>query len=189
MKHLQQTYETPEILEKIRLQTCMYMQHPDLLLQHPDENTCNIRLIQMKHLEHTLETYVYKYCNMCNIPIYFYNISIYFCNTDTKHLQHTSEIPETYVCNMHFQCNISLLLGNGGSLVCGVHRCRAHQLRGARCSGGEGRDRFGGEGRAGSLRWRRKTTHWRSKAAVCSRRHGEGGRRAAALGRCGDVGR
>ena len=27
------------------LGTCMYMQHLDLLLQHPDENTYNIRLI------------------------------------------------------------------------------------------------------------------------------------------------
>jgi hypothetical protein len=28
-----------------------------------------------------------------------------------KHLQYTSETIETYVCNMHFQRNISLLLG------------------------------------------------------------------------------
>jgi hypothetical protein len=53
---------------------------------------------------------------MCNIPIYF-------CNTDMKHLQYTSETSETYVCNMRFfQRNISLLLGNGGSSVCEVHR-------------------------------------------------------------------
>ena len=69
----------PKTLEHM-LVTCMYIQHLDLLSQHPDENTCNIRLIQMKHLEHTLETYVYNHCNMCNIPIYF-------CNIDIKHLQ------------------------------------------------------------------------------------------------------
>jgi hypothetical protein len=55
------------------------------ILQHPDENTCSIHLIQMKHLEHTLQRYVHSHCNMCNILIYFYNIPIYFCNTDTKH--------------------------------------------------------------------------------------------------------
>jgi hypothetical protein len=41
----------------------------------------------MKNLEHTLETYVYSHCNMCNIPIYLYNI-------DIKYLQHTSETSE-----------------------------------------------------------------------------------------------
>jgi hypothetical protein len=43
-----------------------------------------------------------------------YNILIYFCNIDIKHLQHTSEIfetIETYACYMQFQHNISLLLG------------------------------------------------------------------------------
>jgi hypothetical protein len=63
------------------------------------QNTCNISLEQMKHLEHTLETYVYSYYNMCNIPIYF-------CNIDIQHLQHTletSKILETYYCSMRFQ--------------------------------------------------------------------------------------
>ena len=58
---------------------------------------CNTRLKQMKHSEHTLETYVYSHCNMCNI-------SIYFCNILMKHLQHTSKTSETfemYTCNMH----------------------------------------------------------------------------------------
>jgi hypothetical protein len=55
------------------------MQHSDLLLQHLDENACNIHLIQMKYLEHTLEIYVHSHCNICNIPINFRN-------TDTKHL-------------------------------------------------------------------------------------------------------
>jgi hypothetical protein len=58
------------------------------------------------------------------------NISIFFCNTDIKHLQHISEISktlETYICNMRFQRNISLLFGNGGSSAHGVHRCRARR--------------------------------------------------------------
>ena len=52
----------------------------------------------MKHLEHTLETYVYSHYKMCNILIYF-------CNIDIQHLQHTSETfetLETYYCNMRF---------------------------------------------------------------------------------------
>jgi hypothetical protein len=39
---------------------------------------------------------------------------IYFCNIQIKHLQHTSETAKTleaYACNMHFQHNITLLLG------------------------------------------------------------------------------
>jgi hypothetical protein len=57
----------------------------------------------MKHLEYTLETYMYKHCHMCNIPIYF-------CNIDIKHLQHTFETLETYACNIRFQHNVTLLL-------------------------------------------------------------------------------
>jgi hypothetical protein len=64
------------------------MQHPDKNIcnicvkhmQHLDKHTCNIRLNKlMKHLEHTLAIYMYSHCNICNIPIYFYNI-------DMKHL-------------------------------------------------------------------------------------------------------
>jgi hypothetical protein len=61
----------------------------------------------MKHLEQMLATYVYNYCNM-------YNITIYFCNIYMKHLQYipeTFETIETYSYNMRFQRNISLLLG------------------------------------------------------------------------------
>jgi hypothetical protein len=68
-------------------------------MQHPDETLANIRLKkQMKHSEHTLETYVYSHCNMCNI-------SIYFCNIKMKQLQHldeTYETLETYASNMGF---------------------------------------------------------------------------------------
>ena len=42
----------------------------------------------MKHWEQTFATYVYKYYNICNIPIYF-------CNIYMKHLQHFSETSET----------------------------------------------------------------------------------------------
>jgi hypothetical protein len=53
----------------------------------------------MKHWGQMLATYVYNYCNICNIPIYFYNIHI-------QYLQHTSETNETLKtnhCNMRFQ--------------------------------------------------------------------------------------
>jgi hypothetical protein len=62
-------------------------------------------LKQMKHFQQTLATYVYSYCNICNIRIYF-------CNIYMKYLQHTSETSEKiemYVCNMRFQRNISLM--------------------------------------------------------------------------------
>jgi len=42
----------------------------------------------MKHLEHTLETYVYSHYNMCSIPIYFCNIDIQHCNIPLKHPKH-----------------------------------------------------------------------------------------------------
>jgi hypothetical protein len=42
---------------------------------------CNIRLKQVKHLEHTLATYVYSHYNICNIQI--------------KHMQRLDETGET----------------------------------------------------------------------------------------------
>jgi uncharacterized membrane protein YGL010W len=53
-------------------------------------------MVQMKHLEHTLETYAYSHRNMCNI-------TIYFCNIDIKHLKHA-------FATCSFSTNISLLL-------------------------------------------------------------------------------
>ena len=82
------------------------------------QNTCNIHLKQMKHLEHTHKIYVCSHCNMCNILIYF-------CNIDIQHLQHTSETSETletYYCNMCFQCSICLLLGRMEARRCGARR-------------------------------------------------------------------
>jgi hypothetical protein len=37
-------------------------------LQH-ESTFCNIRMKQMKQLEHTLATYVYSHYNICNIQI------------------------------------------------------------------------------------------------------------------------
>ena len=89
-------------------------------MQHPDETLANIRLEnEMKHLEHTLETYVYSHSNMCNIPIYF-------CNIKMKHLQYpdkTSETLETYYCNIGFAWT------NGGTLA-----RRSTATHGPRCA-------------------------------------------------------
>jgi hypothetical protein len=114
MKHLQHTSETAKHLHSIypkylqntlkhfesycktfatsRQNICnICVKH----IKHPD-NTCNVRLKkQMKHLEEMFATYVYSHCNI-------FNILIYFCNIQIKHLQHTSETLETYVCNMCF---------------------------------------------------------------------------------------
>ena len=58
-------------------------------MQHTDETLANIRLEnEMKHLEHTLKTYVYSHHNMCNILIYF-------CNIKMIHLQYPDETSET----------------------------------------------------------------------------------------------
>jgi hypothetical protein len=55
-------------------------------MQHPDETLANIRLEnEMKHLKHTLETYMYSHCNMCNISIYLCNIKMKYL----KHLKHS----------------------------------------------------------------------------------------------------
>jgi hypothetical protein len=40
----------------------------------------------MKHLKQTLATYVYNYCNTCNIHM--------------KHLQYIFRTSETYICNI-----------------------------------------------------------------------------------------
>jgi hypothetical protein len=60
-----------------RLRLRMLMKH----LQY-ESTFCNIYLKQIKHLEHTLATYVYSHYNICNIQI--------------KHLQPTSEVDEIF---------------------------------------------------------------------------------------------
>jgi hypothetical protein len=91
---------------------CKHTQHRDKTLassyvwkhmQYPNKHTCNIRRKkQMKHWKHELATYVYNHYNMCNIPIYFYNIRM-------KHLQRTSK---TFVWNI---CNIPIYFGRAGN--------------------------------------------------------------------------
>jgi hypothetical protein len=85
-----------------------------------DKHTCNIRLEkQLKHWKQKLATYVYKHCDICNIPIYF-------CNFHMKHLQRldeTSETLETYFLQYAFSvCNVTLLLGR----ITGLDAAAAH---------------------------------------------------------------
>jgi hypothetical protein len=54
----------------------------------------------MKHLERTLEAYMYSHCSMSNIPVYFCNIKI----KHSQHLDKTLKTLETYSCNMGFAC-------------------------------------------------------------------------------------
>ena len=58
------------------------------------QNTCNIRLEQMKH---TLKTYVYSHYNMCNILIYF-------CNKPLKYLKHLKHAIATCTFTVAFVC-------------------------------------------------------------------------------------
>jgi hypothetical protein len=61
----------------------------------------------MKHWGHTLATYVYNHCNICNIPIYF-------CNNRMKHLQH---IPLKHL--KHLKCALETCIVS----QCGLLRC------------------------------------------------------------------
>jgi hypothetical protein len=99
MIHLQHTYETPEMLETYACN----MQHPDLLLQHPDK---------------TLTTYVYNRWNIWNIHLKHTYIAIttcatsrstfatliyYTCTTPLKHLKHTERrLQRGGMGNRHF---------------------------------------------------------------------------------------
>jgi hypothetical protein len=65
---------------------------------------------------------------MCNIPIYF-------CNIQMKHMQHldeTSKTLETYVCNMRFQRNVTLVVGRMKKLV--VVELVGTKVRGGACN-------------------------------------------------------
>ena len=124
----------------------------------------------MKHLEHTLETYVYSHCNMCNIPIYF-------CNIKMKHLQHldeTSEILKTYSCNMSFawtrHADAEVDGGGAWTLLCdsgtgnslagaASHKSRPPRLL-TRASVMEAR-RFGGSGCSERAGRREQAAWWR----------------------------
>jgi hypothetical protein len=88
---------------------------------------CNIRMEDMKLLEHIFKTYAYSHYNMCIILIYFINIHI-------QHLQRTlkiSETLETYYCNIHFQYSICLLLAQMEVRRCWAqcrHIARSHAV-------------------------------------------------------------
>jgi hypothetical protein len=97
MKHLKHASETfAKTPEKHLKSLQKHTQHPYKTLANMcetyatckltyDKNTCNIYVKkQMKHCEQKPATYVYNHCNICNI-------SLYFCNTHKKHLQHTSK--------------------------------------------------------------------------------------------------
>jgi hypothetical protein len=135
------------------LATCIYMQHLDLLLQYPDKTLATF-VWQMKHLEHTIETYVYSHYNMCNILIYF-------CNIDIQHLQHTSKTSETLaICAFSLACTcclakwrlIDMELNAGTKLEAtewhGDHWCGArwrHEPRQEQVHGHDGRRESGSE--------------------------------------------
>jgi hypothetical protein len=55
-----ETFETDTC--NIRVQSWQHMQYPDLFLQHPYKNTCNISLKQLKH---TLTTWVFNATSPC----------------------------------------------------------------------------------------------------------------------------
>jgi hypothetical protein len=116
------------------LATCMYMQHPDLLLQHADKTSAtffwNIWNMWNMHLKHTYISITTCTTSdiLCNIDIqhlqHTSKTSDLLCNIDIQHLQHTSETSKTYYFNMRFQCSICLLL-----------RRMEARWRGARCRG------------------------------------------------------
>ena len=157
----------------------MCVQHLDLLLQHPDEPLEHIRLIQMKHLEHTLEIYLYNHCNMCNISIYFCNIDINTCDISLEHLKHLKHM----FCNILFQRkHLLAALTNGGLSARGGHWC-ARQQRGARRRRTEGK--VGAHGRR--CRRGRVGGVWRSSVWSLVVRSSPGTRSLATThrGRCG----
>jgi hypothetical protein len=62
---------------------------------HHESTFCNIHLKQMKHLKYTLTTYVYSYCNICNIQIK--TLTTYRkWNILNRYLQHTCIAIATY---------------------------------------------------------------------------------------------
>jgi hypothetical protein len=95
-------------------------------------------------------------------------ISIYFCNIDVKHLQHTPKISETlktYGYNMHFQCNVTWLLGWMDASSLRSSRWRRIELTGdpaeALCHPGRPRAR----GRGQRARWHARWAPWRATPA------------------------
>jgi hypothetical protein len=84
-------------------------------MQHPNKHTCNIRL------DKTDELLEKEACNIRVQPLQHMQHPGLNLQHGRKHLQHTSETSETletYVCNMRFQRNISLLLRRIESRCC-----------------------------------------------------------------------
>jgi hypothetical protein len=168
----------------------MELQHPNLLLQHRDKNTCKLQYSSRtdETFRNTPETYMYSHYNMCNIPIYF-------CNINIQHLQHTSETLEIYYSNMHFSvasaccfdewrlidADLDAVEWHGGSW------CGARQQNGPRQEQGRWIE-LGRDGRRESrrCRWhsrgqglsRRKGAQRAERAGDAGRRHGRGTKRA-----------
>ena len=86
MQHLDETLANIRMkyLKTLETYVCNVHAYATSISTFARQNTYNIRQEQIKHLKHTLETYVYINYNMCNIPIYF-------CNIDIQHLQYNSE--------------------------------------------------------------------------------------------------
>jgi hypothetical protein len=93
----------------------------------------------MKYLEHTFETYVYSHCNMCNIRIYF-------CNTDTKHLQHAFSA-QHLLDAWEWRLVDRRVEFTGVELACGAELAAPVEKAMAGRFGGEGRPRDGRETR------------------------------------------
>jgi hypothetical protein len=110
----------------------------------------------MKHWEQTFAIYVYNYCNICNFPIYFYNIYL-------KHLQHTSETLETYAFSAISPCCLDEWSLSLWSLTTAKRSVAAHGARwcasgvASTAQGHEHPRRAGGQGRAptASAAWTR----------------------------------
>ena len=98
------------------------------------QNTCNIHLEQIKHLEHTFETYVYSHYNMCNVLIYFCNNNIQHCNIPLKHLKHLKHIIATCAFSVASACCLDeWRLGDGelkATEWCRSRRCGARRRHG-----------------------------------------------------------
>jgi hypothetical protein len=88
-------------------------------LQRTSEKT------QMKHLEHTPETYVYSHYNMCNIMICFCNIKIkHLQYPDEKHQKHLKHKVATCTAQMSSCCLDEVLEQRGHA---GEGECRNGQ--------------------------------------------------------------
>jgi hypothetical protein len=101
MKHLQTYVSNTWKYLKHMLATCMYMQHPDVLLQHPDKILAtyvwNKWNIWNKHLKHTCIAIITCATSWSTFATSIYNT----CNIPLKHLKHifaTCNFPFFFFC-------------------------------------------------------------------------------------------